>query len=53
MIERTLKIASICVSLRKGSSNPLVMNALPGLAPDATVIREAFATFIAVHGGRR
>jgi chromate reductase len=36
-----LSIAAICGSLRKGSFNRIVMNALPGLAPPGMAIREA------------
>jgi chromate reductase, NAD(P)H dehydrogenase (quinone) len=36
-----LNIVSICGSLRKGSYNRIVMNALPGLAPDGMHIKEA------------
>jgi chromate reductase, NAD(P)H dehydrogenase (quinone) len=36
-----LNIVSICGSLRKGSFNRIVMNALPGLAPQGMQIREA------------
>ena len=36
-----LNIAAICGSLRKGSFNRIVMNALPGLAPQGMQIREA------------
>ena len=40
-------VITICGSLRKGSYNRIVMNALPGLAPDSMQIREAppFADF--------
>jgi chromate reductase len=37
----TLNVVSICGSLRKGSYNRMVMNALPGLAPEGMQIREA------------
>ena len=36
-----LNVISICGSLRKGSYNRMVMNALPGLAPEGMQIREA------------
>lgn len=38
---RTLNVISICGSLRKGSYNRMVMNALPGLAPEGMHIKEA------------
>jgi chromate reductase, NAD(P)H dehydrogenase (quinone) len=40
-------VITICGSLRKGSYNRIVMNALPGLAPDNMQIKEAppFAEF--------
>lgn len=41
MADRTLNVISICGSLRKGSYNRIVMNALPGLAPDGMQIKEA------------
>ena len=41
MAERTLNVVSICGSLRKGSYNRMVMNALPGLAPEGMQIKEA------------
>ena len=41
MAEPTLNVVSICGSLRKGSYNRIVMNALPGLAPEGMQIREA------------
>ena len=34
MADKTLNVISICGSLRKGSYNRMVMNALPGLAPE-------------------
>ena len=37
----TLNVVSICGSLRKGSYNRIVMNALPGLAPEGLQINEA------------
>jgi chromate reductase len=42
-----LNVISICGSLRKGSFNRIVMNALPGLAPAGMAIKEApsFAEF--------
>jgi chromate reductase len=36
-----LNVISICGSLRKGSYNRIVMNALPGLAPQGMQIKEA------------
>ncbi len=41
MAEKTLNVVSICGSLRKGSFNRMVMNALPDLAPAGMTIREA------------
>jgi len=41
MADRTFDVISICGSLRKGSYNRMVMNALPGLAPAAMSVREA------------
>ena len=41
MADRTLNVISICGSLRKGSYNRIVMNALPALAPDGMTIAEA------------
>jgi chromate reductase len=41
MAEKTLKIVTICGSLRKGSYNWLVMNALPKLAPAGMTFEEA------------
>jgi chromate reductase, NAD(P)H dehydrogenase (quinone) len=41
MADRTLNVVSICGSLRKGSYNRMVMNALPALAPDGMKIAEA------------
>jgi chromate reductase, NAD(P)H dehydrogenase (quinone) len=41
MAERTMNIISICGSLRKGSYNRIVMNALPGLAPEGMQVKEA------------
>jgi chromate reductase len=38
---KALNVVSICGSLRKGSYNRMVMNALPGLAPAGMSIREA------------
>ncbi|HEY2530765.1 MAG TPA: NADPH-dependent FMN reductase [Xanthobacteraceae bacterium] len=38
---RTLNVISICGSLRKGSYNRMVMNELPGLAPEGMSIKEA------------
>jgi chromate reductase, NAD(P)H dehydrogenase (quinone) len=47
MADRELNVISICGSLRKGSYNRIVMNALPGLAPAGMTIKEAppFAEF--------
>ncbi len=47
MSDRTLNVITICGSLRKGSYNRMVMNALPGLAPAHMRITEApsFAGF--------
>ena len=41
MADPTLNVVSICGSLRKGSYDRMLMNALPGLAPEAMQIREA------------
>jgi chromate reductase, NAD(P)H dehydrogenase (quinone) len=41
MADRTLNVISICGSLRKGSYNRIVMNALPTLAPEGMKIIEA------------
>lgn len=41
MAEATFTVISICGSLRKGSFNRMVMNALPALAPDGLRIVEA------------
>jgi chromate reductase, NAD(P)H dehydrogenase (quinone) len=41
MADRTLNVITICGSLRKGSYNRIVMNALPALAPDGMRIKEA------------
>ena len=41
MADKTLNIISICGSLRKGSYNRIVMNALQGYAPDGLGITEA------------
>jgi chromate reductase, NAD(P)H dehydrogenase (quinone) len=41
MADRTLNVITICGSLRKGSYNRIVMNALPGLAPEGMQIKEA------------
>jgi chromate reductase, NAD(P)H dehydrogenase (quinone) len=38
---QSLNIVSLCGSLRKGSYNRMVMNALPGLAPAGMTIKEA------------
>jgi chromate reductase, NAD(P)H dehydrogenase (quinone) len=47
MTDKTLNVVSICGSLRKGSYNRMVMNALQGYAPDGMRITEAppFAAF--------
>ncbi len=41
MADRTLTVVSICGSLRKSSYNRMVMQALPGLAPETMRISEA------------
>jgi len=41
MADRTLDVICICGSLRKGSYNRMVMNLLPGYAPDGMTIGEA------------
>ena len=41
MPDKTFGVISICGSLRKGSYNRMVMNALPGLAPAGMSIKEA------------
>jgi chromate reductase len=41
MADKTFNVISICGSLRKGSYNRMVMNALPGLAPAGMSIKEA------------
>lgn len=41
MAGKTLNVISICGSLRKGSYNRIVMNALPALAPEGMKITEA------------
>lgn len=41
MADRTLNVMCICGSLRRGSYNRMVMNALPGLAPAGMNITEA------------
>ena len=41
MAENTLNIQVVCGSLRKGSYNRMVMNALAGLAPPTLIIKEA------------
>ncbi|MGN6750093.1 MAG: NADPH-dependent FMN reductase [Xanthobacteraceae bacterium] len=41
MADKTLNVVSICGSLRKGSYNRMVMNALQGYAPDGLRIAEA------------
>jgi chromate reductase, NAD(P)H dehydrogenase (quinone) len=47
MPDKTLNVVSICGSLRKGSYNRMVMNALQGYAPESMRITEAppFAAF--------
>src|SRR3974390_2474257 len=47
MADKTLNVVSICGSLRKGSYNRMVMNALQGYAPEGMRITEApsFADF--------
>jgi chromate reductase len=42
-----MNVVTICGSLRKGSYNRIVMNALPGLAPEGMTLKEApsFAQF--------
>ena len=47
MADKTLNVVSICGSLRKGSYNRMVMNLLPGYAPEGMKITEApsFAEF--------
>lgn len=41
MAQTTLNVITICGSLRKGSVNRMVMNALPALAPPGMQIKEA------------
>ena len=41
MADKTLNVISICGSLRKGSYNRMVMNLLPGWAPEGMKITEA------------
>jgi len=41
MADRALNVVCICGSLRKGSYNRMVMNALPGLAPAGLSLMEA------------
>jgi chromate reductase, NAD(P)H dehydrogenase (quinone) len=41
MADKTLNVITICGSLRKGSYNRIVMNALPALAPEGMQIKEA------------
>ena len=47
MADKTLNVICICGSLRKGSYNRMVMNLLPGYAPEGMIITEApsFAEF--------
>jgi chromate reductase len=41
MVDVTLNVVSICGSLRRGSYNRIVLQALPGLAPEGLRIKEA------------
>jgi chromate reductase, NAD(P)H dehydrogenase (quinone) len=41
MADKQLNVISICGSLRRGSFNRMVLNALPGLAPAGMTIKEA------------
>ena len=41
MADNQLNVLVVCGSLRKGSYNRIVMNALPGLAPEGMRIKEA------------
>jgi chromate reductase len=41
MADKILHVITICGSLRKGSYNRMVMNALPALAPEGMQIKEA------------
>jgi chromate reductase, NAD(P)H dehydrogenase (quinone) len=41
MADQILNVIMICGSLRKGSFNRIVMNALPGLAPEGMQLKEA------------
>jgi chromate reductase, NAD(P)H dehydrogenase (quinone) len=41
MVDRVLNVITICGSLRRGSYNRIVMNALPALAPAGMQIKEA------------
>ncbi|HTV37568.1 MAG TPA: NADPH-dependent FMN reductase, partial [Xanthobacteraceae bacterium] len=41
MVGKTLNVITICGSLRRGSYNRIVMNALPALAPEGMQIRES------------
>ncbi len=47
MADSTVNVITICGSLRKGLYNRMVMNALPGLAPEEMQLEEApsFAEF--------
>jgi chromate reductase, NAD(P)H dehydrogenase (quinone) len=47
MADKTINVLCLCGSLRKGSYNRMVMNALPGLAPEGMKFTEApsFAGF--------
>jgi chromate reductase, NAD(P)H dehydrogenase (quinone) len=47
MADRNLNVITLCGSLRKGSYNAMVQRALPALAPDGLILKEAppFAAF--------
>ena len=45
MADKTFDVISICGSLRKGSYNRMVMNALPGLAPAGNERQGSAAVF--------
>jgi chromate reductase len=47
MADRNLNVVTLCGSLRKGSYNAMVQRALPALAPDGLILKEApsFAAF--------
>jgi NAD(P)H-dependent FMN reductase len=58
MPDRTLNVIAICGSLRRGSYNRMVMQALPGLAPEGMPIKEArlvaeSPVFVAIEDGNR